>query len=212
MTAYDPNSRADRRALADALVRALDAHGFTRVPGAGEWVYRRPTPTPRIEVRVYTTIDAGEVRVKASDAIRVILAYVDGEQERGLTRFPRVFRTGEIDGIVDRTLARMHGALDRVGALPTCGRCKAPMFLTKRNAYVCAALCWKSAPPPAVVTVAQEAAKPEATKPSAPKPFIDPFATRTLASLRAGTQEIAKPVTPTPCVDGWEIYGAKGDV
>ena len=206
MTAYDPNSRADRRALADALVRALDAHGFTRVPCGGEWVYRRPTPTPRIEVRVYTTIDAGEVRVLASDAIRVILAYVDGEQERGLTRFPRVFRTGEIEGIVDRTLARMREALDRVCTLPTCGRCKAPMFLTKRATYACAALCWKSAPAPAAVAPA-----PEAPKPSAPKPFIDPFATRTLASLRAGTQEIAKPVAPMPCVDGWEIYATKGD-
>jgi len=138
---------------------------------------------------------------------------------------PRVFRVGEIEGIVERTLARMHDAAGRVSALRSCGRCGAPMFLTKRHTYACAALCFKAVAPPApVAPVAPVPVAPvavpmvkaapvvrvETTPPTpTPKPFRDPFATRTLADVLRGQASVAVPVKPAPCVDGWEHYGAK---
>jgi NADH pyrophosphatase NudC (nudix superfamily) len=146
---YDPDSLDDRRALGDALIEAFTKAEFVPTPGAkGEVTYQRLV-LPRTWVRVYTTIpiNARAVRPIAKDAIRVCGVWEDGtgiRPSRGLVKQRRVFRVGEIEDIVERTLERAREVWRTLSKVTRCGRCGAPTFTSQKGNEVCAALCWQS--------------------------------------------------------------------
>ena len=93
---------------------------------------------------VYSTVVDGRVRSLARDAIRAALLYKprNGGKERGLSSFQRVFRTGTMDAICDRTIERMRDAWKSAGQLERCSKCDAPKFSSRAGNQVCAELCW----------------------------------------------------------------------
>lgn len=180
MEAYNPESMTDRRALATAIVHALNARGFTTNLFVGGERVAFARPSSHTEVMVYTTIEGNAVRAVGTDAIRIVLGFRDDRGPMRHRKIGRVFRVGTIDAIVGRLLARVEEAMDRAACIPA----PAPVV----------ALVAKPAPV-AVVAPAPEPA------PIRPLPFADPFGVRTLS--------FAAPKPPAPCVDGWEHYGAK---
>jgi hypothetical protein len=158
-TTYNPNSQPARAALALALRKMLHEAGFEpdqyassagSANRSGELVYRRRvifsngTELPHTDVLVYTTIQGNEVRSKDADAIRVCTVYRPPQgRGRGLTKDARVFRTGTIEGVVERTKERMRNAWAAAKQLDRCRHCGAPTFLSKNDKRVCAAICWE---------------------------------------------------------------------
>ena len=148
---YDPESLDHRRALATRLVGSLERAGFVPDPEAGpERVYRRAIEgRDGCAIKVYTTIpsDGRAVRGNGRDAIRVVGLYfaADGKA-RPLSREKRVFRVGEIDAIVDRTIDRARECYRHVKQKPRCSKCGAVTFVAKSTGRdTCAALCWLDA-------------------------------------------------------------------
>ncbi len=161
---YDPQSRTDRSQLGRELLERLEGEaGFTRRGASSlattETVLERevvlkpkmkgdaPTRTGLFVV-VYTTVVNGVARAKDKDAIRVTLEGVkkDGET-RGLRRSKRVFRTGTVAGILERTIERARDAY-RLGLEAHGKRCKscgAPLFMSRKENLVCLEICWKGA-------------------------------------------------------------------
>lgn len=144
---YDPDSDDDRCELARRLIQRLQGAGFAERPvtGGHEQVYEREIDKrPGLWVLVYSTIVDGQVRALARDAIRAGLMYKprSGGRERGLGSFQRVFRTGTMDAICDRTIERMRDAWRSAWQLERCSKCDAPKFKSKANNQVCAELCW----------------------------------------------------------------------
>ena len=195
---YNPADVNSRRMLAGAINYAL--RGYALDLTDREYVYvTLPHGRTDLAIRVYSTIDGGFTRARASDAIRVALIAVrpDGTT-RGLRSFPRVYRVGTIEAIVNRMLARIEEAKAVASTLPVAStlRVSAPVEAPRVEAP-------KPEAPPVVTPV-------PAAPVAAPRAFVDPFATRTLANLH--TREVVQPLAPAkpaPCVDGWEHYGAK---
>lgn len=144
--AYDPASTACRFNLARSLETLFETSGFVKQDGPGENVYRYPC-IGGTEILVYSSIVGEMVRGDGEDAIRVAAVYrrKDG-QVRGLFKDTRVNRTGDIGKIVLRTQDRMRNAYKAIRSHwqegKVCNHCKAPLFLSKNNKWVCAETCW----------------------------------------------------------------------
>jgi hypothetical protein len=152
MDTYNPESMIDRRALATAIVHALNARGFTTNLFMGGERVAFARPSSHTEVMVYTTIEGNAVRAVGTDAIRIVLGFRGDRGPMRHRKIGRVFRVGTIDAIIGRLLARVEEALDRAACIP------APMPV----------------PPPAP----EPAPAPDAFR---PLPFADPFGVRTLS-------------------------------
>lgn len=152
---YDPDQAIERGRLAAAIRSALDAAGFEvdRSRSRGETVYRRRlshsdgkggrVEVPHTDVLIYTTIYGDEVKYLGRDAIRVVVVYREPEKPaRGLVKEARVFRTGTIPRIVERTVERARAAWGTALAIPRCRQCGAPTFVSKKKNRVCAAVCF----------------------------------------------------------------------
>lgn len=152
LQSYNPDSVADRRALASALLSKLQVAGFSEVPRTHqdqELVFTRPIKDiPRFQIRIYTSVTAPHgatpmARPSGADAIRACLVYVkeDGTT-RGIGSETRVNRTGDIDGICKRTILRLRAVRDMAPSVERC-KCGAPLFMSRNKNLVCADLCWK---------------------------------------------------------------------
>jgi hypothetical protein len=127
-TEYGPESQ---RAAALALIAQLEAAGFARVTdsrllpwGCREEVWERAVVSradkPEVGhfVRVFTTIESGAMRASAKDSIKVVGGRRYWTRRSGtwklgffkLSNERRVHRTGTIEGIVNRTVARCRDA------------------------------------------------------------------------------------------------------
>jgi hypothetical protein len=125
--------------------------GFARVTGlngTSEDVYEFPVKEMfKTSIVVYSTIVNGVARGNGADAIRVMVLYSrDDGQARALLKEGRVNRTGEIEGIVSRTLLRMRHCFtelrDRERRGLRCSKCGAPLFTSKAGNEVCVETCW----------------------------------------------------------------------
>lgn len=149
---YDPNSQTSREQLAVAMIAKITSCGFALkdIPGTNEAVYSRVVEGTdgKISVLVYTSIAMGrrgpEVRTCGQDAIRVCAVYStqDGG-ERGIAKATaRVYRTGTVTDIVDRTYGRMREVYKLAQNPERCSDCGAPKFVAKSKRLVCADVCW----------------------------------------------------------------------
>lgn len=150
---YDPNIETHRQVLAVEILTRLNTAGFVREPvkpGTRELVFSRPHKKPGVRVMVYTTIveNGGipQVRQQGKDAIRVCALYASksGRDFPVAKAEHRVFRTGEIDSIADRTIQRMRDVWSILNKSGCCQKCKAPLFTSKKGNDVCAELCFIS--------------------------------------------------------------------
>ncbi len=147
---YNPEACEDRVHLATSLERTFQKANFSQIdkPGCSEKVFAFSVEQiPNVFIYVYSTIVGEQVRSVGADAIRVTVVYKRKDaQEMQLFAATRVFRTGEIDAICERTLSRMREAFatlrERSRNQLTCKRCSAPLFDTKKNTMACAATCW----------------------------------------------------------------------
>ena len=165
---YDPENPAHREELANKMKAKLGAAGFKlstdrtldpgRQYGGGwkgkeeVWVFQH-RKDPGLEVQVFTSItQGGSVRSKGADAIRVCLIYKNKAKQTG-TENPearqydlgsecRVHRTGDIDDIVERTVERARDAYKRANEVERCGKCSAPMAMSKAGKAFCSEVCW----------------------------------------------------------------------
>jgi hypothetical protein len=104
---------------AAAIRSRLAGAGFLLVPGTGgEEVYERAHERDaRYVVRVYSSIQRGaeDVRDCGEDAIRIVALFVDGKFHSPPRTVPifkavRVFRTGTVEGVLDRLIERAREA------------------------------------------------------------------------------------------------------
>lgn len=170
-TAYDPENPAHRTELAQKLTQKLGEIGFklsgdrTRDPGreyggfkGKEDVYVfQHRKDPGLEVQVFTSVTAGgSVRAKGADAIRVCLIYKNKAKQQGteseearqydLGSACRVYRTGEIDNIVERTVERAREMYKAANLVERCQDCSSPMATSKQGKKFCSEVCWTKRP------------------------------------------------------------------
>lgn len=171
--AYDPENPAHRAELAQKLTQKLGDAGFklsedrTRDPGryygsfkGKEDVYVfQHRKDPGLEVQVFTSVTSGgSVRAKGADAIRVCLVYKNKIKQKNpeaeearqydLGSACRVYRTGDIDNIVERTVERAREMYKAANEVERCPRCRAPMAISKKGNKFCTEVCFlnKAAP------------------------------------------------------------------
>ena len=163
---YDPRLPMLRQMLALSIVNRLEEAGFTqtgnpkpkyhkqrRMTWQEERVYERMVgKTGMLKVKVYTTVTGGTdekaltVRPSGKDAIRVCGTYhMRNGKERGIVSEQRVYRTGNIEDIVERMVERMRQTWKALQTGEFCSSCGAPKFVSKAGNKVCAEICWKSA-------------------------------------------------------------------
>ena len=97
---------------AEAIRARLVQAGFERLPTrpGTEEVYRRAHDAdPRYVVKVYSSIREGAqaARGRGKDAIRVVAVF---EDRVGIYKAERVYRTGSIEGVLDRMMYRARQA------------------------------------------------------------------------------------------------------
>jgi hypothetical protein len=122
---------------AAAIFERLRACGFLeRSPSSvrgHEIVFERAhVEDSRFKVLVYTSVSRGASRARAigKDAIRVVAIFEDSDSSRGIAKLPRVHRTGTIDGVLERMVARAreaYAALSRARPRRDV-RCTAPLL------------------------------------------------------------------------------------
>lgn len=110
---------------AAAIRDRLAAAGFSLLPDIrGEEVYqRRHARDERYAVKVYSSIQRGaeDVRESGEDAIRVVAVHYTGtigdggkwmfpDAARGIYKSTRVYRTGTVEGVLDRMIERAREA------------------------------------------------------------------------------------------------------
>ena len=146
---YNPESLADRKLLATELEAMFAKANFTLIDkqGCSEKVFAFATQIPNVSIYAYSTIDGDTVRALGDDAIRITVVYKRADdKEMQLFKAVRVFRTGQIEDIVGRTLDKLRGAFTNFRARHrdglSCKRCSAPLFDTKAGKLACAATCW----------------------------------------------------------------------
>lgn len=146
---YNPTVAADREALAQGLLKTLTTAGFVEEvqPASHERCFSRAVerdgkPTG-VRVQVWTSIVGDQVRSAGADAIRVDAVY---EQRAGKTigvyKTSRINRVGSMIDIETRMLTKMRIVYKEARDLPSCSKCGAPMFMSKRKNLVCAAFCF----------------------------------------------------------------------
>lgn len=141
---YDHESASDRQALAAAIRDKLKECNFQLEPTSPdrEMTYVLPVKQTGMVVRVYTSIVGNQVRTVGTDAIRIAGVFERGEISRGIVSEKRVNRVGEIVEIVERMYQRMRSVYASCNSAQTCKKCGAPLFLSRANNLVCAAICW----------------------------------------------------------------------
>lgn len=147
-TAYDPTSPVSRRTLAVSIHRALVTNKFKYIPRGverGEEVVYVREVGDWLAVRVYSSIDwnTGKARETGKDAIRAVATYttMDGKV-RGIVKATRVHRTGNIEDIVKRMVARAKSVFEKTQSPARCSACGSPTFVSKKGNDICAELCW----------------------------------------------------------------------
>ena len=114
--------------------------------GKHERVYEREhLRVPRLFVRVYTSLSpqAGVVRSRGKDAIRVCLLYRTGATTLecvGVARSKRVNRAGTTASLLDRIRERardMYYVANKVAKTDLCPRCAAPRFVDSGRCVCC---------------------------------------------------------------------------
>src|SRR5579863_4810867 len=96
-----------------AFEEFLSSKGFERSVQCNEVVYSRAHNSCKwLRVKVYTSITDGQAiaRSVGSDAIRVCAAFNNGKRNFGVSKQPRVYRTGSQSLIQSRTYQRMRDA------------------------------------------------------------------------------------------------------
>jgi len=99
---------------AEAMLTFLESKGFaltTKPRSRREIVYERAHHVdPRYIVLVYTSVATGNARARkrGADAIRVVAIFDDGKRSYGIAKTPRVFRTGSVEAVLERTHERMR--------------------------------------------------------------------------------------------------------
>ncbi len=103
---------------ADAMFAFLKSKGFTESKDRSRWevVYEfRHKQDPRYRIFVYTSFSKNQsvARGLGKDAIRVVAIFEvnEGGSGRGIKSY-RVFRTGTVDGVLERMYQRMRQAYD----------------------------------------------------------------------------------------------------
>lgn len=143
---FDPTCKMHRTFLANDVKVLLLGLGFQPVtrPGATELVFEKAsTRLPGVRMMVFTTIQNDEVRGIGKDSIKVCTVYTakDG-RTKGLGKERRVHRTGDITAIAPRVKDRIKSAAADINSCPSCEKCGAPMFKSKKGNMVCAEICW----------------------------------------------------------------------
>jgi hypothetical protein len=171
-TIYDADNPQHRAELAASLTKRLGEAGFAlsqdrnrdpgRTYGGGfkgrEAVYVfKHRKDPGLEVQVFTSVvGSGEVRSKGADAIRVCLVYKNKAKQQNpeaeeakqydLGSECRVYRTGDIDAIVERTVQRAREAYMKANLVERCKDCNAPLAKSKAGKMFCSEVCWTKKP------------------------------------------------------------------
>ena len=160
MTIYDADCGESRAKLSESLIEMLESSGFQEVKvwGTREIVYERHIDgADRMRVRVYTSLadsyyDGDAMpRYRGEDSIKIITLYTTKRtnQDKGIARGKkRVYRTGKIEEILERTLVGMRHCYQVAQTPDLCSDCGSPMFKTKKTKHkpsriVCAEMCWK---------------------------------------------------------------------
>lgn len=119
----------------DVLEAFLQGKGFARSTWRNEVTYRREVHTcPGVWVVVYTTLSVGggQTRGCGQDSIKVATVFerplADPPVRVGLGSEQRVFRTGTVEGVLARMLARMRQAYGEALSMRRCRRCGAPTY------------------------------------------------------------------------------------
>lgn len=146
MAKYNPESSVDRTKLAILIASQLTKANFKLIDSVGEDIYEYQL-TDKIRVVVFSSIVNGMCRGVGEDAIRVVALYrrKDG-QDKFLVKEARVFRTGEILDISNRTVERARDVvrelIRRKNQHLVCQSCGAPTFTAKSGKETCAETCW----------------------------------------------------------------------
>jgi hypothetical protein len=102
---------------AAAIRERLAAAGFHLLPAAsGEEVYERShDKDSRYIVKVYSSIQRGALGVRGcgADAIRVVALLVTPNKTYPLFKSARVYRTGTVEGVLERMIERAREAYAR---------------------------------------------------------------------------------------------------
>lgn len=101
---------------AEQIETFLQGKGFVRTVRFSEVVYVRAHEDKRYRVMVYTSIRVGAstARDVGQDAIRVCAVKDVGDGKTiGIAKLPRVYRTGSVEKVFERTLKRMRIAYAR---------------------------------------------------------------------------------------------------
>lgn len=147
---YNPKDPASRQALAAKLIEKLEIAGFVKQPqkvSGEEDIYGRAIPQlPGVMLLCYTSISMGSMRDLGEDAIRCLAVYVRKDYDvKKLFKHKTVNRVGEVDAIVERTLAALRTQFATVRDRDRKGlrcRCGAPCFTAKNGTEYCAETCW----------------------------------------------------------------------
>ena len=142
---YDPKDTFHRTFLATHLREALTTAGFIVQPNRREGeeeIWKRGVEGTKFQIAVYTSIVGNQVRSVGADAIRVVGLYENGGQVKGKLKSRSIHRTGKVDDIKERMLARARHTWKECKSNGTC-RCGAPLLVSKKGNTYCADVCWK---------------------------------------------------------------------
>lgn len=100
---------------ATAIRERLATAGFHLLPATrGEEVYERAhDKDDRYVIKVYSSIRSGEIRGCGADAIRTVALFIPREKAYPIFKSARVYRTGTVDGVLDRMIERAREAYVR---------------------------------------------------------------------------------------------------
>jgi hypothetical protein len=102
---------------ATAIRERLAAAGFRLIPATrGEEVYERAhDKDARYTIKVYSSIQRGAdgVRARGADAIRVVAILTTPEKVYPIFKSARVYRTGSVEAVLERTVERARAAYAR---------------------------------------------------------------------------------------------------
>lgn len=142
---YDPMNRTHRKALADSLIDMLNKAGFElqECNDSEEDVYSFSVNS-KIKIYIYSTIEDNECRLLGEDSIKIIALFFSRDNQPRMigAAKKRVYRVGIIEEIVQRTLEKMRIVYQMIFTAYRCKRCGAPKFLSAKDNFVCADLCW----------------------------------------------------------------------
>lgn len=148
---YNHNEYGHRWALATEVRMAILALGFApkEIPGTNELVLsKRSTRLRGVEMLVYTTIVGETVRPVGVDAIRVCAVFTPSDpthHARGFIKERKVLRTGQIEEIPGRVVARVKDVAAELNGLKHCLKCGSPGLISKKGNLYCADACWTRA-------------------------------------------------------------------